>query len=338
MSTLRVLLLAAVACSSNSVDGPSVDAGTLADGSRLDAPNASGPLAAIIGSAHNVLWVGAHPDDENYVAPLLYDMCNLHGASCAFLVVTDGGKGCKLSPAECGFVDKGGMPAGSIGALRHKEMVLSASFFHGQLDELAREDTASATPTGDVENWNQSYSGIPNDTGSALITQKVKDAITQFHPDVIVTFDPRHGVYCHPDHRAASALTLNVAVSLGFDLSRVLMIESAELYVDANNVITSRAWVPSDPALLRYDAAAAATWSARSTVFGIHKSQFPAAVVDIIANVPTAARVLAFLRVSDVLVNDAPKVDPDYEAVCATEAAWDGHGVCPTANGVGPCF
>jgi LmbE family N-acetylglucosaminyl deacetylase len=291
----------------------------------------------------NVLWVGAHPDDEAYAAPLLYDLCSRVGVHCTFLVVTDGGKGhCVLGAGACGATDKGGMPAGSVGAFRLQEMQDAVAYFGGQLVALGLEDTPSSVVGGVAQNWNQTYSGTPNDTQVDRITQKIAQAITQSSADVIVTFDPRHGVYCHPDHRAVGALTLVAAQGLGFDFDRILMVELAEVYVDASGGVTQRAWVPRDPSLVHYDVEAAGTWPARAADYGFHKSQYTAAELALFATIAPAARSLPLLQVGKVIAGGKLKRDPQYDTLCATEdtpAGWDGHGVCPKADGgVGYCW
>jgi LmbE family N-acetylglucosaminyl deacetylase len=324
---------------------PPAEAGTTLDDAGLDAgldasrPTVD-PLAGLLGSkpAQSVVWVGAHPDDEAYAAPLLFELCKLRGAKCHFVVITDGGKGnCWLGAGMCGPSDDGGAPPGSMGAMRLGEMQKVADYFGGPLAALALEDTPSATVLGAMENWNQAYSGVPNDTKTDLISQKVVDAIAAAAPDVIVTFDPRHGVYCQPDHRAAGVLALYAADTLKLDLSRVLMIENTEIYRDATGALTQRAWVPDDPNVTVYDARSG-TWHARADVASLHRSQYTAASIASYDLVRPEGRIVPVLPFSASLVDAG--VSPEYAAICASEDAWfSGHGVCPKADGsTGPCW
>jgi LmbE family N-acetylglucosaminyl deacetylase len=304
----------------------------------LDSPPAEAvaPLAAA--TVRNVLWIGAHPDDEAYVAPLMSDYCQRRGATCHFLVLTDGGKGnCLLGAGACGTPDRGGAPPGSVGAFRLGELSAAMSAFGGHAIPLKLEDTASATVRGDLENWNQSISQIPNDTSLELLTQRVAQAITATTPDVIITFDPRHGVYCHPDHRAAGTIAVLAAERLGFDLGRVLMLESTELYLNASGSVAARAWVPGDPSLLPYDSNAAGTWPARAAMMAHYRSQFSPATVQLVAGVPAAARLLPFLSVTQARAASST-TRAAYDQICASQAWWDGRGTCPNATGVGPCW
>ncbi len=299
-------------------------------------------LAAVLGmSPKSVLWVGAHPDDEGYVAPLLLDACNRQGAACTFLVVTDGGKGhCKLGPGACGTADNGGAPPGSVGAFRVAEMQSVAASYHGTLLELALEDTASATVAGDAQNWNQTYSHLPNDTSVALIQQKFADVLTTVNPDVVLTFDPRHGVYCHPDHRAVGALTLSAAQQVAFDYRRVFLVENTEIYLGTDGGVHERAWVPGDSLLRAYDAASAGTWHARIDDYLVHKSQYLPSDLIGYSLVAPAEQTVSLLQLSTLVVGGMVPSNPAYDAICASENAWwDGHGVCPKGNDTtGPCF
>jgi LmbE family N-acetylglucosaminyl deacetylase len=306
-----------------------------------DPPGADGNLHALLGTApiHNLLWIGAHPDDEVTLAPLLAGLCHQPAVACHFLVLTDGGKGnCALGRGACGVPDRGGAGPGTIGALRIAEMANSAAFFGGDLRALVLEDTPAATVLGDMRRWNQTYSQVPNDTSIALVRQRVAQAIIDSKAEVIFTFDPRHGTYCHPDHRAAAALALLAAQQVGFDLRKFYMSEMASYYLDATGQPAQRPWVPSDPSLLIYDASEAGTWAAVPTAMGFHRSQYSPAAVSQAASLPAAIQKLAIAPVASALV--AGKFPPSaYDAICASEAVWDGRGICLTsAGGLGPCW
>ena len=296
-----------------------------------------GALAA--SEIRSVLWVGAHPDDEGYAAPLLAELCVRGGAACHFLVVTDGGKGnCKLPGGGCGFADGGGAPPGSMGALRLRELATSAALFGGVAHPLALEDTPSATVAGALVAWNQQLSRSTDPTSTEQIVSAVAQAITTTRADVVVTIDPRHGVYCHPDHRAAGVLAVAGAERAGLDLARVWLYTSAEPYLGTSGAPVVRAWVPADPSLASYDAAAAATWSARPAVMAAHASQYPAQSVQLVAAFPASAQRQAFVTAAAARATSGA-VRTAYDQVCASQVQWNGRGVCPRADGsVGPCW
>jgi LmbE family N-acetylglucosaminyl deacetylase len=53
----------------------------------------------------------------------------------------------------------------------------------------------------------------------------VGDAISNFKPDLILSFDPRHGTYCHKDHMAAGYLAYTAANKIDYDLSKFYLLE-----------------------------------------------------------------------------------------------------------------
>lgn len=312
---------------------PPADAGLAEDAGQADAGSANAQALAAILSSRRVLWVGAHPDDEAYVAPLLYDVCVRRGAACTFLVLTDGGKGnCAIAGNPCGTKNAGGAPDGSVGAWRIGEMRASAAWFGAMLEVPLLEDTPSDNVLGAMQNWNQTYSNLPNDTDLTLITQKVADVLLASNADLIVTFDPRHGVYCHPDHRAVAVLALRAAILNGFDLTRVVMFEGAEPYGDGMTIV-NRAWVPADARLFEYDAFVVGTWSARADVAALHASQFSPTTVAIYRAFPPQAQRLPLLQAARAITNGRFDPDPAYDAICATEQVWSGRGVCPLPDG-----
>jgi len=75
-----------IGCSSG--ESPAVDPDR---GAAIDAATDGGadPLVEAL-AGKRVLWVGAHPDDESTVAPLLGEACRERGARCSFLVATRG--------------------------------------------------------------------------------------------------------------------------------------------------------------------------------------------------------------------------------------------------------
>src|SRR2546422_414200 len=83
------------------------------------------PLAAArmhaVRPPQRILWIGAHPDDEILIAPILGRQCAERGAQCALLVMTHG-------------------EAGGAGATRAAEMQAAAVFLHAHLTLWAFSD------------------------------------------------------------------------------------------------------------------------------------------------------------------------------------------------------
>ncbi len=125
----------------------------------------------------SVLWIAAHPDDESLVAPLLELWCNERLARCTFLIATRGEAGPCLLPEGC---------RPDLATVRSGEARAAAAYFHAALLQWTLQDGGDWPP----------------------ITNELVAAIESVHPDLILTFDPRHGTTCHPDHRAICASTL----------------------------------------------------------------------------------------------------------------------------------
>ena len=129
-----------------------------------------------------ILWVGAHPDDEILVSPILGRECVERGVECALLVMTRG--------------EGGGSPA-----VRSTEMQRAAEMLHATLTHWSLPDVF-----GDVDAaWSLAAGG------HAQLVANIASAIAAFAPTVIYTFDPHHGSTCHPAHRALGALVLEAA-------------------------------------------------------------------------------------------------------------------------------
>lgn len=143
--------------------------------------------------ARSVLWVGAHPDDEVIAAPLLARLCVEEGLACAFLVFTRGEAGqCRLA--------NGCHP--DLASVRSAEMLHSARLFGAQLTQWSLPDGGGST------GWAAASGGL-----EALLSQTAS-VVQALNPDIVLTFDPRHGSTCHPDHRAAGDLVLQAVTQL----------------------------------------------------------------------------------------------------------------------------
>jgi LmbE family N-acetylglucosaminyl deacetylase len=143
--------------------------------------------------ARSLLWVGAHPDDEVIAAPLLARLCVEERLACAFLVITRGEAGqCRLA--------NGCHP--DLGSVRSAEMRRSARLFGAQLTQWNLPDG------GGGPGW------IAASGSLEVLLNQTASVIQAVDPDVILTFDPRHGSTCHPDHRAAGDLVLRAATQV----------------------------------------------------------------------------------------------------------------------------
>ena len=148
-----------------------------------------------------ILWVGAHPDDEAFAAPILGPKCVEQHAQCTLLVLTRGESGeCKL-PGGCG----------DLGATRAAEIASAGVLLHATVIQWSFPNTF----TPEVA-W-------PGDT-----RERIASVIAETRPDVIYTFDPNHGSSCHPEHRLAARLTIEAAGAIP-----VAMVETTNQWMPA---------------------------------------------------------------------------------------------------------
>lgn len=129
-----------------------------------------------------ILWIGAHPDDEILLSPLLGRACVERGVQCAMLVMTRG--------EGSGSAD-----------VRSVEMQRAAEMLHATLAHWTYPDVMA-----DVD---ATWSAVAG--GHAALAGRIAAEIAAVAPTVIYTFDPRHGSTCHPAHRALGALVMEAA-------------------------------------------------------------------------------------------------------------------------------
>jgi len=150
---------------------------------------AAAPAAARVRPArapHRILWIGAHPDDEILLSPLLGRDCVERGAACAMLVMTRG-------------------EAGGSAEVRAGELAASAAMLHATLTQWTFADVMA-----DVDATWSAAAG-----GREALLDRIAAAIDAASPSVVYTFDPRHGSTCHPAHRAIGALVVEAMARRG---------------------------------------------------------------------------------------------------------------------------
>jgi LmbE family N-acetylglucosaminyl deacetylase len=221
----------------------------------------------------SVMWIAAHPDDEVLVAPLLAHWCGSGRARCSLLTATRGGAGTCLLPDGC-------LP--DLATVRSGEAGGSSQFFGADAILLSLPDGGgTAPPPWDIDAG-----------GSREIVGTIAGFIRAEAPDLVLTFDPRHGTTCHPDHRAIAAIVLD-AMKLLSAPPAVYLLET-RLQVEAQPLALH--FSPASPDALRFDAndLLAATgdpaWNALTSDMRLHPSQFDAAWLAAASRVPAGER------------------------------------------------
>jgi len=170
-------------------------------GSRMIS-QAPATLDELLDQGARILWVGAHPDDESLVGPILAKAGPTLGNPLYFLVLTHGDGGeCRL-PEGC---------RPDVRTVRGEEMREVARLYKAQLQLEAYYNAPlpveSFPPRHEIaRKWLEQ--------GDPALT--IARTIRAFQPDVVLTFDPVRGFTGHPEHQLASRFATQ-AVRLAAD-------------------------------------------------------------------------------------------------------------------------
>ena len=257
--------------------------------------------------AGGLLWIGAHPDDELLLAPWLGQACVEAGRPCTLLVATRGESGVCRLPGGC---------EPDLGTVRAAEMEAAAAALGAELVQWTLADGAGGDPQAVTAAW-AAQSG-----GEEAPIDRLAAAIGSAAPSAVLTFDPRHGSTCHPDHRALGSLALEALRRLGPAAPPAWLVATRP---DGSPHGSFGGYLPAvagDQRLIHYDAtrplasAGGEAWGFVPRLAEIHTSQFPPAAVAALAAAPPARR-----RVHLLPAPAASAADPAYQGLCGGGAA-----------------
>jgi LmbE family N-acetylglucosaminyl deacetylase len=237
-----------------------------------------------IPSPPSVLWIAAHPDDEALAAPLLGKWCREEHARCAFLIMTRGEAGSCLRPNGC---------EPDLASVRSAEAGSAAQYFGADLILLTYPNTAGVTKPV----WRTSSGDRPD------VVQTVATYIEAFHPALLLTFDPRHGTTCHPDHMETGSIVLDAVKRLSYEPD-VYLLETRVTFTFDPLVLH---FAPASRGLQRYDAreilpsTQMPAWSEIMRDMERHPSQFNESALTAIQNVPLTDRAVYFAPAKSIL-------------------------------------
>ena len=233
----------------------------------------------------DLLFVGAHPDDESLVAPILSRRCRTDGVRCTFLIMTRGENGPCVLPGGCGP---------DLGATRSAEMAAVASYYGATLEQRSLPDVGGPTPAAVRSAWAETIGG------DAALVERLRRSISESGASTVITLDPRHGSTCHPAHRAIGELVEEANAGLPA-APRLLFVETRFMPLPA---FRWEAAAPGDAAALAYDASRPAppsegtAWDDLLHGAALHASQVPPALVDALRFLP-AGEQRAWVRRAD---------------------------------------
>jgi LmbE family N-acetylglucosaminyl deacetylase len=181
--------------------------------------------------------------------------------------------------------------------VRSAEAGASSQYFGADAILLSLEDGGGSRPP----TWDIGGGGFP-----ALVATMV-GFIRAEAPELVLTFDPRHGTTCHPDHRAIAAVVLD-AVELLSDPPSVYLLETL-LEVEATPLAIR--FRPATSGAVRFDAnqplvaTGGPAWNAVTADMGRHPSQFDAAWLGAVSSTPAADRAIYLAPASSILQRPA---------------------------------
>lgn len=237
-----------------------------------------------VSAPRSVMWIAAHPDDEAIVAPLLGKWCREERARCCFLVLTRGEGGSCLRLDGC---------HPDVASVRSAEAGAASQYFFADSILLTYPNTAGVAKP----DWRSSLGDRPD------IVATVANYIEAFHPSLVLTFDPRHGTTCHPDHLETGAIVLDAVKRLS--------------YQPEIDLLETRVTFAFDPLIIHFASAASgvqrfdaneiltstqsSAWSEITHDMEHHPSQFDGSWLAAIQNVPSADRAVYFAPAKSIL-------------------------------------
>ncbi|MBV8520484.1 MAG: PIG-L family deacetylase [Acidobacteria bacterium] len=240
-----------------------------------------------------LLWIGAHPDDELFVAPWLARLVLQSSARVHFLVLTSGERGRGLL---------GNIDPEQVARIREDEMRAAATLFGGEVRFARLPDGSGDEPEDVLRAWSHAAGG------TRALHAHVRALVDEVRPDRIVTFNRHHGCTWHADHRATGTLVQRLALPVPLTLveSRVELLHAPLRFTRA------------DPRAEAVDVRA--TWNDLVRVVACHRSQFSDEVVQRFRDVDDANRVV-WLRDAGVPTAGARRRD-DLARVWWRAKAW----------------
>lgn len=172
----------------------------------------------------SILFVGAHPDDETGLAPLLASACIDGAARCHFVVAAEANSvGCALAgtiadPEDCSRA-------------RREEMRRSARLFNGEVEFYGWDDLFYAHDDAGLGRTLDEWADRAG--GRAALVSRFESTLREVRPDVVLALDPRHGSTCHPAHRATSLLLVEA-------IGRLPIADRPQLWFEQSDNIAER--------------------------------------------------------------------------------------------------
>lgn len=238
-------------------------------------PQPMNPLDTLQQSTR-ILCILTHADDEILLTPLLAK--KRADQTCRIIVATEGVPGvCHHNLCE----------TKSLAEVRASELATSAAFLgfeavQGYMPSLQDIPTAAERRAA----WD---TATPNG-----VVALVREQITLFAPDVIVTFDPRHGTTGHVEHMLTGEFVIEATRGF-FDPSKVVLMESK--FVMEPTFIGIAPW-SNDP-YIHTDYMGEEAWQKTLQVVQLYQSQWQDDWIELVKNAPVEYQKVSLALLSE---------------------------------------
>lgn len=253
----------------------------------------------ILAAASRIMLVVAHQDDEIVFSPFLGRYCA--SKTCIVLTTLNGAASNSQWASEWA-------------ASMLKFPVLVGNYEAGGFSSPAPNENPSTV----LLRWESE--AVAN--GLISLNKILADKIDLFRPNVILTFDPRHGTSCHAAHRATGeAVRRGVAAYSGttaFDKTNLFFLTTRRIDGIADSGLSYMGLTPIAPqdrnsvvyAANDYISSSKGTgWGFLQTLLNIYKTQFTTAQANSVVNTDELERTTAFQRVTHYNANDTRYVN-----------------------------
>ncbi|MBT3236460.1 MAG: hypothetical protein HN353_10955 [Bdellovibrionales bacterium] len=169
----------------------------------ISCANTKDGAVARLSAARNIVWVGSRPGDEIFIMPLIGRLCNRTDikVNCHFISITRGNDGAHSS---------------------HAAMYGASAYRYG----CSSEQNYREMPEQVINRW-----VMPSGDSPAYM---LRAHLNMLRPDIVITFDPRHGTGCNVERQAAGEMVYDVIDRVGISPTNLFFLTS-DLVVDYNS-------------------------------------------------------------------------------------------------------
>lgn len=237
---------------------------------------------SVIRAAKKILVFATHPDDETLMSPLLKEVCQT--AQCKIISATAGGGSGEICTPS-------GVTCAEVVRIRNEEFNRAAAF-------LNFTPVISDFPYRDGKHLELAYQQWDHHAaGWGGVSAVVQAQIAGFEPDVVLTFDPRHGTTCHDEHMLTGEVVYRALKDWTFPKDKVFFLETMLSFNGTADGGGFGVFVPGDEKTYIYDMRD--QWGVVVDLLHLYSSQFDEAWRTNAVHASVANRKLAWQTLAD---------------------------------------